>query len=484
MVTETALGLRMGSTRGRVTLAAAVLASGMAFLDFTVINVALPSLGEDLHAEMSGLQWVVNGYTLTLAAFALLGGALGDRFGRRKVFLIGVVWFALASVACGFAPSVELLVLARLVQGIGAALLVPGSLSMLQASFAPSDRGRAIGAWSGLSGVTTAIGPFVGGWLIDSLSWRWIFFINIPLAVGVLLCARLIPESRDPATRNTRFDIAGSMFGALGLAGLTYALIAAPKQGLDSFWVISSFVLSLVCFVTFVQVERRRGEAGVSLTDRDGRPRRPAMLPLPIFKSRAFSLLNIYTLVVYGSFGGLFFFLVIELQSVSGYSALEAGIGTLPITLLLLIGSAQSGALSTRIGPRPQLVLGSLLCAGGALLLLRVGPEADYIRQVLPGVLLFGIGLTTLVAPLTAAVLGAVADEHAGVASGVNNTAARAASLLAVAALPLLVGLSGAAYANPVAFDHGFTLAMWWCAGLLVSGALVAVLIPARPDPR
>ncbi|MBB5871196.1 EmrB/QacA subfamily drug resistance transporter [Allocatelliglobosispora scoriae] len=477
MVTETAPGLRLGTARGRGTLVAAVLASGMAFLDSTVVNVALPKLGEDLHAEMSGLQWVVNGYTLTLAAFVLLGGALGDRFGRRRVFLIGVVWFALASVACGFAPSIELLVFARIVQGVGAALLVPGSLAMIQASFDPAERGRAIGAWSGLSGVSTAVGPFIGGWLIDSLSWRWIFFINIPLAVGVVLCAHWIPESRSLAARNTRFDIAGSMLGALGLAGITYALIAAPEHGLGSFTVLLPFLVGIACLISFVQVEKRRGEPGVGHADRDGRPRRPAMLPPSLFTSRVFTLLNIYTLFVYGAFGGIFFFLVIQLQSVSGYSALEAGIATLPITLLLLIGSAQSGALATRIGPRPQLVLGPLLCAAGALLLHLVGPEADYITRVLPGVLLFGLGLMALVAPLTSAVLAAVEDEHAGVASGVNNTAARAASLLAVAALPLLVGLSGAAYANPVAFDHGFNQALWWCAGLLVVGGVLALLV-------
>lgn len=481
MVTDTAPGLRMKSVRGRGTLAAAVLASGMAFLDSTIVNVALPRLGEDLHAEMSGLQWVVNGYTLMLASFVLLGGALGDRFGRRRVFLIGVVWFSLASIACGFAPTVELLIGARIVQGMGAALLTPGSLSVLQASFAVEDRGRAIGAWSGLSGVSTAIGPFIGGWLIDSLTWRWIFFINVPLALAVLVCARFVPESRNPAAKHTRFDVAGSLLGALGLAGVTYGLISAPDQGFTSFRVLGAFALGVIGFVAFVQVERRRAVPGVGMADREGRPKIIAMLPLALFRSRVFSLLNVYTLFVYGALGGLFFFLVIQLQSVSGYSALAAGVASLPITIFLLVGSARSGALATRIGPRRQLVIGPIICAAGALALLLVGPSANYLTRVLPGVALFGLGLTLLVAPLTAAVLGAVDDAYAGVASGINNTAARAASLLAVAALPLVVGLSGAAYANPTAFDRGFTSAMWCCAVLLAAGAVIAMFL--RPAP-
>lgn len=476
--------LRLGTTAGRATLAATVLASGMAFLDSTIVTVALPTLGADLSAELSGLQWTVNGYMLMLAAFVLLGGALGDRFGRRRIFLIGVVWFTLASVACGFAPTIELLVAARIVQGCGAALLTPGSLAILQASFAPGDRAKAIGAWSGLSGVAAAAGPFIGGWLIDAFGWPAVFFLNVPLAVIVLLLgARHVPESANPVARHTRFDIAGSVLGALGLAGLTYGLIAAPEKGFGSPAVWAGFVVGAGCLVAFVLVERRRGRPGVGISDREGRPRIVAMLPPALFASRAFTLLNLYTVVVYAAIGGLVFFLVIQLQTVAGYSALEAGAATVPATLLLLLGSTRSGALAHRIGPRRQLVAGPIFSALGALALLRVDAGAVYWRDVLPGILLYGVGLTLHVAPLTAAVLAAADDVHAGVASGVNNAAARAAQLLAVAALPLIVGLAGAAYANPDAFTRGYHEALLWCAGAFLAGSLVALFLrPTHAD--
>ncbi|NUT33393.1 MAG: MFS transporter [Hamadaea sp.] len=453
----------------------------MAFLDSTIVTVALPTLGADLSAELSGLQWTVNGYMLMLASFVLLGGALGDRFGRRRIFLIGVVWFTLASVLCGLAPTIELLVAARIVQGCGAALLTPGSLAILQASFAPGDRAKAIGAWSGLSGVSTAAGPFIGGWLIDAFGWPAVFFLNVPLAIAVLLLSfRHVPESANPIARHTRFDIAGTVLGALGLAGITYGLIAAPEEGFGSPAVWAGFTVGIACLVSFVVVERRRGRPGVGISDREGRPRIVAMLPPGLFASRAFTLLNLYTVVVYAAIAGLTFFLVIQLQTVAGYSALEAGAATVPATLLLLAGSARSGALAARIGPRPQLIAGPLVSALGALALVRVDAEAVYWRDVLPGVLLFGIGLTLHVAPLTAAVLAAVDDAHAGVASGVNNAAARAAQLLAVAALPLMVGLAGAAYANPDAFTRGYHEALLWCAGGFLAGSLLLIIAPAR----
>nr|WP_246002318.1 MFS transporter [Allorhizocola rhizosphaerae] len=432
----------------------------MAFLDSTVVNVALPALGHELRASLAQLQWVVNGYTLTLAAFVLLGGALGDRFGRRRVFMVGIVWFTVASIACGFAWDPGVLVGARIVQGIGAALLTPGSLAIIQASFEPDERGKAIGAWSGLSGVTTAVGPFVGGLLIDVATWRWIFWMNVPLALVALWFSwRCVPESRSPSPEvRGRFDIGGALLGALALAGLTYGLIE-PRA-----W--PTLVVALVAAVAFVLVERARGER--------------AMLPLHLFSSRVFSGLNAYTIVVYGAFGGLFFLLVIYLQNALGYSALAAGAATVPITLLLLVFSAWSGALATKIGPAIQLVAGPLLCAAGALLLRFAGD--DYVTSVLPGVVVFGVGLTMLVAPLTATVLGAVDDHYAGVASGINNAAARASSMLAVAALPLVVGLSGTEYAEAGPLTNAYRAATLWCAGFLALGAVIALI--ARPGYR
>ncbi|NES16477.1 MULTISPECIES: MFS transporter [Micromonospora] len=464
--------LRTGTAAGRGTLLAAILASGMVFLDSTVVNVALPRLGEELGANVADLQWTVNGYLLMLAAFVLLGGALGDRFGRRRVFLLGVVWFAGASLLCGLSQGTSWLIAARFLQGAGGALLTPGSLAVLQASFHPDDRGKAIGTWSGLSGVSTALGPLLGGWLIDALSWRWIFFINLPLAVAVVLAAlRWVPESRDEAASRTgagrRFDIAGALLGALGLGGVTYALIDAPARGAGSPAVLAAVLVGVLAAVVFVLVERRRGDA--------------AMLPTGLFSSRLFSVLNLFTVAVYAALGGFTFFLAVYLQNVVGWSALLTGLATVPMTVLLLVGSARAGALSARIGPRLPLTVGPVLAALGLLLVRRVGPGASYWTDVLPGVALFGAGLTLVVAPLTASVLAAVADRFAGVASGFNNAASRAGGLLAVAALPLLVGLSGTGYEQKAALTGAFRGAMLWCAGLLLAGAALAGLLIHRP---
>ncbi|WP_446217316.1 MFS transporter [Micromonospora sp. IBHARD004] len=474
-MTAPAPALRTGTAAGRGTLLAAVLASGMVFLDTTVVNVALPRLGAELGATVADLQWTVNGYLLMLAAFVLLGGALGDRFGRRRVFLLGVAWFAVASVLCGLSQGTGWLIAARFLQGAGGALLTPGSLSVLQASFHPDDRGKAIGTWAGLSGVSTALGPLLGGWLIDTFSWRWIFFINLPLAVAVVLAAmRWVPESRDENISRTgagrrRFDVAGALLGALGLGGVTYALIDAPARGVGSLPVLVSVLVGVVAAVVFVLVERRRGDA--------------AMLPTGLFSSRLFSVLNIFTVVVYAALGGFTFFLAVYLQNVVGWSALLTGLATVPMTVLLAVGSSRAGALSARIGPRLPLTVGPVVAAVGLLLLRRIGPGASYVTDVLPGVVLFGAGLTLVVAPLTASVLAAVADRFAGVASGFNNAASRAGSLLAVAALPLLVGLSGTGYEQKSALTDAFRGALLWCAGLLLAGAAMAALLIHRP-PR
>jgi EmrB/QacA subfamily drug resistance transporter len=446
--------LKLGTAAGRGTVLASVVASGMAFLDSTVVNVALPRLGRDLHAGVSGLQWTVNGYLLTLAAFVLLGGALADRYGRRRVFLLGVVWFTLASVLCGLSQSVGLLVAARVLQGGGAALMTPGSLALLQSSFDERDRGRAIGAWSGLAGVATAVGPFLGGWLIDALSWRWIFFINVPLAVVAATAALVwVPESRG-GNGARRFDVGGALLGAAGLAGITYALVQ------HRLWALA---VGAAGMIGFVLLERRRGDA--------------AMLPPRLFGSRQFTAINLVTCFVYAGLSGTSLFLIVELQTVVGFSALVAGVAWLPVTLIMLAGSARAGALAARIGPRWPLTVGALVALAGILLMLRIGPGARYLTDVLPPAALFGVGMTLVVAPLTTAVLAAAPHELAGVASGVNNAVARAGGLLAVAALPLLVGLSGKQYAQPTAFQAAFRGAIWWCAGLYAIGALLALLL-------
>ncbi len=450
--------LRLDSPGGRWVLTASILGSALAGIDATVVNVALPAIGDSLDASFTALQWVLTSYALTLAAFILLGGVLGDRFGRRRVFVVGVVWFAVASLLCGLAPTAEVLVAARALQGVGGALLTPGSLALLQASFAGEDRGRAIGAWSGLGGVATAAGPFLGGWLVDVVSWRWVFLVNLPLAVVVVwLAARHVPESRDPAAGG-RVDIAGALLGATALACLTYALIALGDGGPD---VVTAVVgaAGLLAAGGFVVAERRAAHP---------------MLPLAAFRNASFSAANAVTFVVYGGFGAIFFLLVVQLQVVAGFSALAAGTAMLPITVLMLLLSSRSGAVAARIGPRLQMSLGPVVCAGGVLLMLRVGPGADYLGDVLPAVLVFGAGLTIMVSPLTATALAAAPPEHAGLASGVNNAVARTAGLGAIAAFPALAGLQGRVYDDPVAFDAGFASVVWISAGVLLAGGLLA----------
>lgn len=469
IMAETSPQLRRGTAAGRGTLLAAILASGMVFLDATVVNVALPHIGAEFRAPVSDLQWIVDGYLLMLAAFVLLGGALGDRFGRRRIFLLGAYWFTVASVLAGLAPNAEWLIIARFLQGAGGALLTPGSLALLQGSFHPDDRARVIGTWSGLAGVSTALGPLVGGWLIDALSWRYVFLMNVPLAVVVVLAAlRWAPESRDPQmVGRGHFDLVGALLGAIGLAGVTYALIDATHSGPGSWPVLVTALAGLAAWVAFVLVERRRGER--------------AMLPPAIFADRLFAVLNFYTVLVYAALNGLSFFLAVFLQNAAGYSALATGLATVPMTILLLIGSPRAGALAQKIGPRLPLTVGPLVAAAGLLLLHRITPGGSYWIQVLPGVTLFGVGMTLVVAPLTASVLAAAAERLAGTASGVNNAAARVGGLLAVAALPLLVGLSGTAYRVPAELTAAFRSALLWSAGLMGVAALLAAVLVRRP---
>ncbi|MEV7616807.1 MFS transporter [Streptomyces sp. NPDC089799] len=458
-------GVRLSSARGRWILLTTVLGSTMALLDSTVVNVALPRIGEDLGADMAALQWTVNAYLLTLAGLILVGGALGDRYGRRRIFVLGVVWFAAGSLLCGLAPNTGVLIAARALQGIGGALLTPGSLAIIQGSLHPDDRGRAVGLWSGLGGVGAAVGPFLGGWLVDGPGWRWVFLLNVPLAaVCVPVALRHVPETRDPQATG-RFDVAGAVLGAASLGLVTYALIEANDA---SGPVIGAAVAGVLLGVAFVVVERRRAEP---------------MLPPEIFRSRQFTAVNLVTLAVYAALGGFFFLSVLQLQVVSGYSALEAGASLLPVTVIMLLLSARSGELAERIGPRIPLTVGPLVSAAGMLLMVRAGPDASYLTDVLPAMTVLGLGLVALVAPLTSAVLASVDPGRAGLASGINNAAARAAGLLAVAALPLLSGMGPEAYRSPPEFDAAFARAMAWCAGLLVLGAVLAWATVRRPDP-
>lgn len=456
--------LTLAAPAGRWVLVATVLGSALAGIDATVVNVALPRMGRDLGAGFSGLQWTVNAYTLTLAALILLAGSLGDRFGRRRVFLIGVVWFAAASMLCALAPTIGVLVAVRALQGVGAALLTPGSLSLISSSFVPDDRAKAIGVWSGFSGVAAALAPFVGGYLVAGPGWRWIFLINVPLAAAVVVIARRhVPESRDPDA-DTRLDAQGAVLVAVGLGALTYALTGAAAG-----WSVSVRLLGAAGLVALV---------GFWLTER--RSKHP-MLPPRLFADRQFTAANLVTFAVYAALGGVFFLLVVNLQVVSGFSPLLAGAALLPVTALMLLLSARSGAVATRIGPRLQMTAGPLLAAAGVLLMLRLGLHSAYLTQVLPAVTLLGLGLAVMVAPLTATVLAAAADRDAGVASGVNNAVARAGGLLAIAVLPALAGISGADYQNPTSFHEGFRVATAICAGLLVVGGATAALTIRNP---
>jgi len=450
--------VRYASPAGRWVLLATVLGSGIAFLDGTVVNVALPRIGQELGAGISTLQWVVNAYTLTLAGLLLLGGSLGDHYGRRRLFVIGVVWFATASLLCGLAPNAGALVAARALQGVGAALLTPGSLAIIEASFHPDDRGAAIGAWSGLAGVTTAVGPFLGGWLVEAVSWRLIFFINLPLAAAVVWIAlRHVPESRD---RNLapQLDYLGAALAAVGLAGVIYALTDGPARGWTSPAILAAGLGGVAALVLFIEVERRGPHP---------------MLPLDLFRSPQFTGANLVTFVVYGALGGALFLLPIQLQRVLGYSPLASGVALVPVTVLMLLLSARAGRLAQRIGPRLPMTVGPLVAGAGLALLARADVGASYGSGVLPGVIVFALGLSLTVAPLTATVLAAASPDHAGVASAVNNSVARAAGLFAVAVLPTAAGISGAGALDPAEFSAGFRVAMLIAGGVCAAGGLL-----------
>jgi EmrB/QacA subfamily drug resistance transporter len=445
----------------------------MVFLDGTIVNVATKRIGQDFHASFGALQWVLNAYTLALASLILLGGSLGDRLGRRRVFVLGTIWFAAASLLCAVAPNAQLLIAARALQGVGGALLTPGSLAIISATFHPDDRAAAVGAWSGLSGVSTALGPLLGGWLVQDFSWRWAFAINVPLAVAVVVLAlKHIPETR-AAHRPPRLDLSGTILVAAALGCLTYGTTRAGSDGWNALN-LGIIAAGLLLGATFVLAERRQREP---------------LVPLELFKDRTFSGTNVMTLFTYAALAAVFFLLVLYLQVVAGYGALAAGLATLPATGVMLLFSARSGALAARIGPRLQLIAGPLLFAAGLLLTLRIDQHHhSYLTDVLPGVLVFAVGLTTFVAPLTATVMSSAPSDDVGIASGVNNAISRAGGLLAIAILPPLAGLHGENYRNLAVMVHGYRVVTFSCVGLLVAAAVVIALtvrtrLPERPQP-
>lgn len=455
----------LDSPIGRIVIITTVLGTAVAMLTATVVNVALPSIASDLGASSAEQQWVVNAYLLTIASLILIGGSLGDRYGRLRVYRIGVVWFAAASLLSAIAPTIGILIGARLLQGVGGALLTPGSLAIIEAALDKKDRGRGVGLWSGLTGIAAAVGPLIGGALIE-LSWRWVFLVNIPVAIAVVLLSPRVPESKDETALDDPLDLTGAVLAALGLGGISFSLIQGPEAGfgaMDSLAVVAGIgALALLFFV-----ERRHPDP---------------MVPFRLFANRAFAASNAITLLVYGGMGIVFFLLSIQLQVTAGWSALAAGAAFLPATILLLLLSPWAGSLAQRIGPRLPLTAGPLLISSGMLLFTRIGPEASYLADVFPAVSVFGLGLVASVAPVTATALGSVPDTRSGAASGANNAIARTGQLLAVAAVPPLVGLTGDALSVPTVLNAGFGDAMVVAAILVAAGAVVAALSLRQGD--
>jgi EmrB/QacA subfamily drug resistance transporter len=474
------------SARGRWILVASIVASGAVFLEGTTVNVALPAIARDFGLGVEGLQWVLNGYLLTLTALMLLGGALGDRFRRPAVFAAGCFAFAVTSAGCAVAPGIVSLVVLRLVQGAAGALVVPNSLAMLESAFEGGERGEAIGQWSAWSAASTAIGPLFGGWIVDVASWRWVFagVIVLALAAAVISMRHLTSgsgrltttdahQANPDSARPGHVDYAGALLVTLGLAGAIGALTDGPHRGFTSIGVLLAGLGGVGLLAAFVIVELR-------LARRGARP----LLPIAVFRSLPFTGANVITVLVYAALNALLFLLMPQLQANVGYSALAAGAALLPTSILMLALSPSAGRLSARIGPRLPMAGGALVTAIGVALFARVQPGAPYLTSVFPAAVVFGFGMAAFVAPLTTAVLGALGPGDAGIASGVNNAVARLAGLLATAALPLAAGLGGLQQLSGPAFTAGFERAAWIGAGLCaVAAGIALVTIPTGRQP-
>lgn len=460
-MTSPAQPLSNAAKRG--VLAATVLGSSLAFIDGSVVNVALPAIQADLRASTQTLQWIVNAYLLMLGALVLMGGSAADRYGRRRVFVVGVTLFALGSLACGLAPGATSLVAARALQGMAAAFAIPASLALLGASFGEGERSRAIGIWAGAGALTTAMGPVLGGWLVDVVSWRAIFLVNLPIAAAAVAAAiRWAPESRDADAG--ALDIAGTATAVAGLAAVTWGLTATPDRGLADSWVAGALVGGVLLLAGFLRIEARSASP---------------MMPLSLYRSATFSAVNLQTFFLYGALTAVMFLLPFDLIRAHGYAATAAGAALLPLSLVLGLFSGAAGRLADRIGPRLQLVAGPMIAGLGMAMLALGQPGQSYWAAVAPGMLVFAVGMTLTVSPLTATVMGAVAPRHAGVASGVNNAVARIAGLLAVALLGLALPAGGGDAAELHRAFQGVMLVAGACG--VLSGAVAAVGLRGEP---
>jgi EmrB/QacA subfamily drug resistance transporter len=453
--------------RQRLTLLAAILGSAVVTIDSSVLNVALPAIERDLGGGLAGQQWVSNAYLLTLSSLILVGGSLGDIYGERRVFTIGVTAFGVISVMCALAPTEGVLIAARALQGVAGALVTPSSLAVIVAAFAPKERGAAIGSWTAWGAIASIIGPLAGGWLVDQLSWRWIFAVNVPLvAVTLLLILAAVPTSTRTAGR--RVDVVGAALCAIGLGGFVFAMIEEPHRGWHSAVILITMIGGLVSFASFLAYERHAPEP---------------MLKLELFSHRNFAIGNVETFSVYAGLAILFFYLTIYLQQVAGYSALESGLTTLPVTVVLFVLSRRFGALADRLGPRLFMGAGPLIAAAGILLLARVGRHVSYVTDLLPALLVFALGLTMTVSPLTATVLADANESDAGIASAVNNAVARVAGLLGVSIVGVVVAaaLVGDTFAANQASVRGFHQVIVICAVLVAAGGITGTIGIVNP---
>jgi EmrB/QacA subfamily drug resistance transporter len=452
----------------RLTLLAAILGSGVATIDGTIVSVALPAIERDLGGGLSGQQWVSNAYLLALSSLILIGGSLGDIYGERRVFAIGMGAFGVLSLACAVAPTIEALIAARALQGAAGALVTPSSLAIIVAAFSPSERGAAIGSWTAWGGIAAIVGPLAGGWIVDQVSWRWIFGLNVPLVLATLaLIVKAVP--RAPGVAGRRVDVLGASLCALGLGGIVFALIEQPHYGWGSPVIFVPLLLGVAAFASFLVYESRTEQP---------------MLELELFARRNFSVGNLETLAMYAGLAILFFFLVIFLQQVAGYTALESGLTTLPVTIVMFTLSRRFGALADRFGPRFFMGAGPLVASAGTLLLLRTGMETSYLTDLLPALLVFALGLTLTVAPLTATVLADADESDAGIASAINNAVARVAGLVGVSIAGVLVastlvGDTFAANSESVRAFHEIVLV---CASLLAAGGVAGAIGIVNPE--